>query len=92
MHKILTVELLDELMRQGYRYCLSRTTTILGEDADTCITLKPVKQAPVLKQLPLEYDTFFRINEEPRQMALGVEETIILIDLSKVIRNEEISP
>jgi hypothetical protein len=82
MHKILTTELLDNLISQGYRYCLSRTTTILGPDADICITLLPVKRLPTLKKLPARFDTFFNISEEPRQMAMGVDETIILVDLS----------
>ena len=84
MHKLLTVELLDDLIRRGYRYFLSRTTRILGEDADICITLLPVKKAPSLKNLSQEYDTYFKIGEEPRQMALGIDETLVLVDLSKV--------
>lgn len=84
MQKILTIELLDTLINQGYRYCLSRTTTIVGEDADICITLMPVKHRPLLKTLPENFDTYFRIDAEPLQMAMGVEEAIILVDLSEI--------
>lgn len=68
----------------GYRYFLSRTTIIQGEDADICITLVPVKKIPVLKKLPDNFDTFFSIGAEPRQMAKGVDETIILVDFSNI--------
>lgn len=81
MQKILTPDLLESLIAQGYRYCLSRTTCIVGDDADTCITLTPVKYAPALKRLPLKYDTYFKIGDEPRQMSMGVNETIILVDM-----------
>ncbi|AYL95237.1 hypothetical protein [Mucilaginibacter celer] len=84
MQKILTTKLLVTLIGQGYRYCLSRTTSILGEDADICITLLPVKRAPSLKNLPERFDTYFKISEEPRQMAMGIDETIVLVDLSEI--------
>ncbi|WP_121810299.1 hypothetical protein [Mucilaginibacter kameinonensis] len=84
MQKILTTELLDILISQGFRYCLSRTTSIFGDDADLCITLMPVKRAPSLKKLPERYDTYFKIDEEPRQMAMGIDETIVLVDLSEI--------
>lgn len=84
MQKILTMELLDRLIGRGYRYCLSRTTSIVGEDADTCITLLPVKEEPSLIALPKPFDTYFSIGVEPRQMAMGIEETIILVDLSDI--------
>ncbi|MDN3550212.1 hypothetical protein [Mucilaginibacter aquaedulcis] len=87
MQKILTIELLDILINQGYRYCLSRTTTIVGEDADICIMLMPVKRRPLLKTLPQKFDTYFRIDAEPLQMAKGVDETIILVDLSEIYAN-----
>ena len=90
MLRILTTELLESLINQGYRFCLSRTTTILGEDADVCITLLPVKRAPLLKNLPQKFDTFFKISEEPRLMATGIDETIILVDLSEINIMEEI--
>lgn len=91
MHKILTTELLDRLISQGYCYCLSRTTAIIGEDADTCITLMPVINEPLLIDLPEKFDTYFEIGEEPRQMAMGIDETIVLVDLSEVNAYAEIS-
>ena len=84
MQKILTIELLERLISQGYRYCFSRTTVILGDDADICITLLPVKYIPVVTRLPERFDTYFKISEEPRQMAMSIDETIILVDLSEV--------
>ncbi|MFC0513489.1 hypothetical protein ACFFGT_04730 [Mucilaginibacter angelicae] len=91
MQKILTIELLETLIGRGYRYCLSRTTNILGEDADLCITLLPVKRAPLLKKLPERFDTYFKIDEEPRQMAMGIDETIVLVDLGEINIYTEIS-
>lgn len=88
---MLTTELLESLINQGYRFCLSRTTTILGEDADVCITLLPVKHTPLLRNLPKKFDTFFKINEEPRIMATGIDETIILVDLSEINLMVEVS-
>ena len=80
MLKILTAELLERLVNQGYFYCGAKTTTVLGEDAGLCITLVPLKQASTTEK----FDICFHIDEEPRIMALGVDDTIILVDLSKV--------
>ncbi|MEO3407356.1 hypothetical protein AAFN85_25785 [Mucilaginibacter sp. CAU 1740] len=91
MQKILTTELLETLIGQGYRYCLSRTTSIFGEDADICITLLPVKRAPSLKKLPERFGTYFKIGEEPRQMAMVIDETIVLVDLTEINVNAEVN-
>jgi hypothetical protein len=82
MQKLLTPALLQFIIGLGYRYCLSRTTSILGEDADVYIVLKPIKQKPLLKTLPDNYDTYFSITGEPQQMAEGIDETIVLVDMT----------
>ncbi|MBB6107598.1 hypothetical protein [Mucilaginibacter lappiensis] len=84
MRSLLTPKLLQFLINQGYRYCLSKTTCIFGPDANVCIILTPVKYIPVLRRLPEKYDTYFKITEEPVQMADGIDETLIIVDLSTV--------
>ena len=84
MHKILTTDLLDSLVRQGYRFCLSRTTFLLGDDDDRCVTLLPVKDKPFSNHLPGQFDACYEINKEPLQMAKGADESIVLVDLSEV--------
>ncbi|MEJ6981798.1 hypothetical protein WG906_15125 [Pedobacter sp. P351] len=79
----LTPPILDYLIGQGYTYCLSRTQTINKGNTDVTITLTPVTVKPRLETLPLGYDTYFNITQEPKQMALGVDETEILVDLVK---------
>jgi hypothetical protein len=91
MYRILTAKLLDDLVSQGYLYCLSKTTSVVGEDADICITLFPVKQMPLLKDLSENFDAYFEIGKEPRQMAIGVDETIILVDLGEITIDSELS-
>ncbi len=78
----LTPSILDYLIEQGYKYCLSNTQSIDKGITDVTITLTPVTRRPRLETMPLEYDTFFNITQEPRQMALGVDETEILVDLN----------
>ncbi|MDB5009322.1 MAG: hypothetical protein JWR67_2711 [Mucilaginibacter sp.] len=79
----ITRSLLNFLIDRGYNYCLSRTVCIENYNADISITLTPVKYKPLLKKLPLAYDTFFAIKEEPMQMAEGIDETIIWVDLDE---------
>ncbi|MBD1363052.1 hypothetical protein IDJ77_04445 [Mucilaginibacter sp. ZT4R22] len=92
MQKMLTTKLLNGLVSQGYRYCYSKTTAIVGDDANICITLVPVKTEPSLINLPEKFDTYFDLAEEPVQMALGVDETIILVDLVDMNAFKEVSP
>lgn len=79
----LTPPILDYLIEQGYTYCLSRTQSINKGDTEVTITLKPVTGRPRLETLPLGYDTYFNITQEPKQMALGVDGTEILVDLEE---------
>lgn len=78
----LTPSILDYLIEQGYKYCLSNTQSIDKGNTDVTITLTPVTWRPRLETMPLEYDTYFNITQEPRQMAWGVDETEILVDLN----------
>ena len=79
----LTPPILDYLIQQGYTYCLSSTQSINKGDTDVTITLTPVTGRPRLESLPPGYDTYFNITQEPKQMALGVDETEILVDLEE---------
>ncbi len=80
----LTPAILDYLIEQGYRYCLSNTQSIDKGSTDVTITLTPVVRRPRLETLPVGYDTYFNISEEPRQMAFGIDETEILVDLNEI--------
>ena len=79
----LTPPILDYLIEQGYTYCLSRTQSINKGSTDVTITLTPVTGRPRLETLPSGYDTYFNITQEPKQMAQGVDETEILVDLEE---------
>ena len=66
---------------QGYKYCLSKTSNIEGRDASVSITLTPVKSRPIIRFLPKGYDTYFSIMHEPLQMADGIDDTEVLINI-----------
>ena len=66
---------------QGYKYCLSKTSNIEARDASVSITLTPVKSRPLTRFLPQGYDTYFSIMHEPMQMAEGIDDTEVLVDL-----------
>ena len=84
MKTVLTPYVLGSLIEQGYIYMLARTESII-KDGLVRIKLTPVKYKPRLEELPLEYDTYFKITSEPMQMACGVDETEI------IVINEEIT-
>lgn len=86
MQKILTPVLLNAIRALGYHYFLSRTTCIIGADADLRITLLPVKYEPDITALPENFDTYFDIMEEPVLLAEGVDQTIVVVDLTAVNR------
>jgi hypothetical protein len=82
MKTLLTPPLLKFLTGKGYRYCLSKTSIIQKDNAEVCITLTPVTYKPALKRLPKQYDTYFSIRREPVQMASGVDDTLIMVDVN----------
>jgi len=85
MYKLLTPDLLKIITEMGYCYCLSRTTNIDSGEADICITLFPVVQEPNLADLPEGYDNYFEISEEPAQLAAGIPETHVMVDISEIL-------
>ena len=82
MKIILTPQLHEFLIKQGYQFCFSKTTNIQTTQAEVCITLTPVKFKPLLKLLPQSFDTYFNINAEPAQLANGVDDTLIFVNVS----------
>jgi hypothetical protein len=92
VQKILTTELINSLITQGYRYCLSRTVNVLGQDADRCIILVPVKQDPLLYSQPEKFNNYFDIDNELHQMARGIDNTLILVDLGDTISCVDTNP
>ncbi|MEO8795933.1 MAG: hypothetical protein ABI390_10735 [Daejeonella sp.] len=82
MKTILTPHLLGFLIERGYTYCLAKTQLISKSNASISITLTPVKVKPQLQELPMGYDTFYRITREPMQMAVGIDDTEVYISLN----------
>ena len=82
MKAILTRSVIRFLVLQGYRYCLSKTESIQKHDASVCITLTPIRSRPATRFLPQGYDTYFGIMHEPLQMADGIDDTEILVNLN----------
>jgi hypothetical protein len=82
MKVILTRSVIRFLVLQGYRYCLSKTESIKKHDASVCITLTPIRSRPATRFLPQGYDTYFGIMHEPLQMADGIDDTEILVNLN----------
>ncbi|RYE33596.1 MAG: hypothetical protein EOP42_08185 [Sphingobacteriaceae bacterium] len=86
----LTPRLLGFLIKKGYKYFLSQTTCIDQEDAYVSITLKPVKKHPLLQNLPEPFSAYCSIFQDPAQMALGIFNTKIVVDLEiKDMKNFE---
>jgi PAS domain S-box-containing protein len=75
----LTPELLGNLIEKGYSYLLVNINSQLTDEAVT-ITMMPVKQKPVLNNLPDGYETFYKITREPMQLACGVDSSNIFIE------------
>ena len=82
MKAMLTPSVIKFLVLQGYKYCLSRTTGIHKKNASVCITLTPVKSRPLTRALPQGFDTYFSIMHEPMQMARGIDDTEVLVNLA----------
>ena len=81
MKTILTPHLLGFLIERGYTHCLAKTQVVSKTDATVSITLTPVKVKPQLENMPLGYDTYFKITREPMQMACGIDDTEVYISL-----------
>lgn len=81
MKTTLTPRLLSFLIKKGYKYFLSQTIRIDQEDAHVGITLKPVKKHPLLQKLPQPFSAYYSIIQEPVQMASGIKNTAIVVDL-----------
>ena len=74
----LTPQLLGYLIEKGYTYVLANTKEH-DEDSTVTITLFPVKEKPLLEELPSNYETYFRITQEPMQMGCGIDNTTTIV-------------
>lgn len=81
MKTLLTPHLLGFLIERGFTYCLVQTQIISKPDACAVITLTPVRIKPELKNLSGKYEKLIRITREPMQMALGMQDTEVYINL-----------
>jgi PAS domain S-box-containing protein len=74
----LTPRILGYLIEKGYLYVLAKTIEHELEGTVT-ITLKPLKDAPTLEDLPPEFDAYYKITQEPMQMSCGVDNTTTVV-------------
>lgn len=81
MKTLPTPRLLGFLIEKGYKYCLFETTCINQHKAYAGITLKPVKKHPLLQNLLYPFNACYSIIREPLQMATGLANTLILVEL-----------
>lgn len=79
----LTPDLWTFLHKQGTGYCLSKTSVDESDDTKIYISLKPVHYRPDIKRLPSAYDTYFSWKREPRQMAEGIDDALVLVEMDK---------
>lgn len=81
MKTLLTPILLDFLIIEGYKYCLSNAAGINTQDAGKAITLIPVKSKRLLNRLSDGVDKYFNIKNEPMQMAEGFDDTLVMVEI-----------
>ncbi|WP_374949481.1 hypothetical protein [Mucilaginibacter sp.] len=84
MRAIFTKTILEFLISKGYRYCLSKTSNQFNGKNSVCIDLYPIKEKPVIKNLPPNTDTYFSIIREPLILAQGVDDTDVFVSLDDV--------
>ena len=76
----LTPQLLGFLIERGFTYCLSKT--LINPDNNSCeIILTPTKEKPDAKNLLPGYDNWYKITREPFQMAGGMDDAEVYLNL-----------
>jgi hypothetical protein len=78
---LLTPILLDFLILEGYEYCLSKTAGINTQSESESITLIPVKITRMLSRPSDSVDKYFNIKNEPRQMAEGFDDKLVMVEI-----------
>jgi hypothetical protein len=82
-------EILEALIRCGFRYCYSKTVADEQLAGQVSIFLTPVSLVPNIRNLPSRYDTYYDLAEEPGQMAMGIDEdTAVFINLDDTLLKE----
>ncbi len=79
---VLTPRLLEFLMAEGYRYCLSKTLCLHTPGIDVALILKPVKNRPALRRLANGFETYYAVDNEIKIMADGIEDTMAIVELN----------
>lgn len=82
MKTLLTPVLLDYLIGRGYHYCLIKTDRIRTTTAEMMVVLTPVKDRPLSSVSNLHYDACFIIDQEPAQMAQGLDNVISMVEIN----------
>ena len=82
-------EIFDVLVRCGFRYCYAKTVVDEEKAGQVNILLTPVGPKPNIRRLPVQHDTYYKINQEPKQMADGIDaDTAVLINLNDTLLKE----
>jgi hypothetical protein len=85
MKTVLTKRLLGFLIKRGYKYCLSQTTSsggMIASNKAKAIILRPVKKHPLLGKLPNPFQAYYDIFCEPFQMASEIIDASVFVELS----------
>ena len=82
-------EIFDALVNKGFKYCYSKTIADEEYPGQINIVLTPLKFRPDIRKLPEPYDTYFKLTEEPKQMASGIDnDTFVFINLKDTLLKE----
>lgn len=85
----LTLDILNFLVNEGYKYCLSATKVVGKKNPIVQIYLTPVVKKPLLRKLPSGFDTYFSLNREPWQMAAGIDsgtKVMVILNQEDIMR------
>ncbi|MEJ6981466.1 PAS domain S-box protein [Pedobacter sp. P351] len=77
----LNTSVLGYLIEKGYYFVLAKNEEN-DETGILTITLFPIREKPVVENLPHGFETYYHITQEPMQMACGIDNsTIVVIDV-----------
>ncbi|GAA4326435.1 hypothetical protein GCM10023149_29250 [Mucilaginibacter gynuensis] len=81
MRILLTPDLLDFLIRQGYRYCLCKTYPPDREKVRRSIVLTPLTQRAWPAGWLMDHDALFDLRREPARMAEGIDDFLVFVNV-----------
>ena len=82
-------EIFEALTRCGFQYCFSKTVCSEALHDQVSIFLTPIVSEPNIRNLPVGFDTYFDLIEEPEQMMTGIDnDTTVFINLNDTLLKE----